>query len=430
MRRRAANRGRVVVVAVLVVAVLVGAAVIVAHHRDRPARGPAQAPRIIGWLHTHGHQIVQGDGRPVRLMGINVGSLAQGDGPPRTSPETGCPAWTLPPSSEYDNIARWGFNSVRVPISWANLEPSPPKENASGAILHEYNTRYLNAIGTVVAQFGSLGIAVVLDMTQAAWSPAFVNIRGQFGVHCQGVGMPAWLYPDASTSGPAEAERSFFLNEGNVQAGFVAAWREVARRFANNRTVVGFDLLNEPYGHGVISPATMNLGALYDRVGRAIRAVDPHVLLIFQDSNYNLAGDYALTGPPSLHNVVYSMHFYETNWVPDGRTRMLAYERRADAWGVPLYVGEFDEFGYGSPQPVDPRWRQDLIDMLTFCRVHDISWNIFSYARRFFLEPGTDQPKSGVLQVLQTDFATSDRRPPPRVGGLIGGSLLPTVGLS
>ena len=42
------------------------------------------------------------------------------------------------------------------------------------------------------------GIAVVLSMIQSQWSPAFHDVPTPFGIACQGEGMPAWLYPNAT----------------------------------------------------------------------------------------------------------------------------------------------------------------------------------------------------------------------------------------
>jgi len=34
--------------------------------------------------------------------------------------------WQTPLPQCYDDMAQWGFNSYRVCLSWANLEPAPP----------------------------------------------------------------------------------------------------------------------------------------------------------------------------------------------------------------------------------------------------------------------------------------------------------------
>ena len=77
-------------------------------------------------------------------------------------------------------------------------------------------------------------------------------------------------------------------------------WREVARRYANERTVAGYDLLNEPF--------PPNDAAWYDlaqRVRDAVTSVDRNHFVVVEPTASNVFS-HALRG----RNVVYAGHFY------------------------------------------------------------------------------------------------------------------------
>src|SRR5438132_9323778 len=204
-------------------------------------------------------------------------------------------------------------------------------------------------------------------MAQSHWSPAF-GVRGAHHMKC-GVGMPPWLYgaPAAGalteSSGSltiGQAKRDFFANRGDVQAAYAAAWRFVARRFAGNRLVVGADMVNEPFTLNAFPTSELRLGRLYARVGRAIRRVNPNLLLIFQVSQFSVPHSLALRQPPPLQNAVYTFHLYRSSWRSEARPMVRAYLTRARRAGVPLWISEFDAFGYASPRGGSPTWAGDL----------------------------------------------------------------------
>ena len=105
---------------------------------------PARAPRITGPLATRGDRLVDAAGRPARLIGVDEPGLISGSGNNRaTNPDACGEGWLLPAPAEYRDVAREGFNSVRLGLSWANLEPAPPRVNGSGSGGHRWNRRYL-----------------------------------------------------------------------------------------------------------------------------------------------------------------------------------------------------------------------------------------------------------------------------------------------
>jgi hypothetical protein len=388
-----------------------GATMATAHERNPapPARavvaGPRDVHRITGWLHTEGTRIVDDRGRTVRFAGVDVSGMGHGWGSRAPGAgRHGCASWEPPTATEIRNIHRWGFNVVRLSFSWANLQPVRPDGRARG-----YNLAYVRALERSVNGFTQRGVAVVLEMAQSHWSPAFA-VHAAHHTKC-GVGMPTWLYGasrqgaiDESSGGLtiARAKRDFFANRGGVQRAYAGAWRFVARRFAGNRLVVGADMLNEPFTLDAFPTGRMHLDRVYARVGRAIHRANPNLLLIFQDSQFHGPGTLALRAPPPIPNAVYTFHLYRSAWREDAQPMVRYFTRRAAAWSVPLWISEFDAFGYASPNGGSPGWAADLRRMMAFCRRHGVGWSEFSYANRWLLQPGTERAKPGLIAILRS----------------------------
>jgi len=367
-----------------------------------------QAQRVLPPLRTSGGQILDRNGHPVRLNSINISSMGPGVGlpGPRGQAATGCWGWKAPDEQTFRNVQAWGFNTVRLSVSWANLEPQAPTRGPGGAVQHHYNAEYLSALDAAVKGFTGRGVAVILVIMQSQWSPAFHQNHTAFGVSCQGVGMPTWLYPHASSGQFVTARRSFFANAGGVQHGYVAAWQLLARRYASNPMVVGADMFNEPYTLGGFPVADLHLNQLYVRLGSAIRSADRQLLLIFEDSNFNGKEPLALSAPPPFPNVVYSFHLYQKAWRPGGLQTVQTYVSRALRWNVPAWIGEFDAFAYTTSRPsrpANPHWRADLQRMMVDCRAWNVGWAIWTYAKRF-MAPDGREPKAGLLPALRTGF--------------------------
>jgi hypothetical protein len=367
--------------------------------------------RVRGWLHTVGTTLVDEGNHPVRLTSIGVPGMQQGAGLPKGTPGV-CGGWKIPDPRAFVDIPRWGFNSVRVPMSWANLEPTPPTSAPGGKVVHHWNARYLEALDDIVAGFRKHGTAVILSMQQVRWSPAFTGIVLPNGVKlCGGYGMPTWLYPaGGGLSAIAPATASFFRNEGDVQERFAAAWRFIAKRYANDPMVVGADILNEPYdvlvteypGGTALRPRDLALTAFYTKVGRVIRKANPHLLLVFEDNKSRRTKLFALTARPHLANSIYSVHFYPSAWNdPRGKPLLERYFERAQNWGVPLWLGEFSAFYYTAPRGYGPNWESDLAAMLAYCKARDIGWTIWSYNGGRFLIKGTDEPKPKIVGLVK-----------------------------
>jgi len=177
---------------------------------------------------------VDNNGRQVILNGINIVSKSKEEGYIfKGGPEV------------YQNLKKWGVNCIRFIIIWDRLEPSPG----------EYNEAYLKEIDQRVAWAKENNIFVVLDMHQDLYSVKYSD------------GAPKWATLDEGKPHATGAiwSDSYMLSEAvqtsfdnfwknkpasdgiGIQDHYAALWKHIAKRYANNTTVIGYDIMNEPF---------------------------------------------------------------------------------------------------------------------------------------------------------------------------------------
>ncbi|MEY2468733.1 MAG: endoglycosylceramidase, partial [Actinomycetota bacterium] len=336
--------------------VLLAAAVVLSEFAPTWHAASAAEPglRPLHATHGAGARIVDDLGRTVILRGVNVNGLGEyyQEWPdlPSTLPLT---------DADFAEIAADGFNVVRLLITWSRLEPS------SGAI----DAAYLDRIAATVAMAKAHDIYVLLDMHQDAWGP---HVDTPDGVTCPpGLtpavgwdGAPEWATalvgtPLTCTIGgtrelSASAETSFtqfYADLDGVQQHLLDVWTAVARRFANEPAVAGYDLLNEP-NPGMVPGVTdyTLLGAFYGRVIGAIRSVDAKHAIFFEPAV--ITGPLAVPAPLPVFsndtNLVYAPHLYNESisilpgTIEDGFANAATAAAR---YGTTFFPGEWGWFG-------------------------------------------------------------------------------------
>ena len=367
----------------------------------------ARSQRVAkGWLHTKNGQIVNSKNQPVQFRGIMYTRLAPGTGQPSSETRSECTGWTAPTTTVYDNVKNWGFNVVRLGVTWANLEPKKPF-TAGPFDFHEWNQTYLTAVDNAVKGFTSRGVAVILELSQNKWSPAFQRHPDS---QCPGRGMPTWLYEGTRTDSIIEAKKEFFEeNKNHVQEQFANVWKLLAKRYAGNSLVGAADMFNEPYANPrSMSSQEMNLTGFYQKMGAAIRSVNPRIMLIFEDNQVLGPNESAMTRPPKLSNLVYSFHLYARKWDSEGQNWANGKSDQARKWKLPVYMGEFNAFGYGSNTAYSrpgKRWQRDTRALVSFAKANGINWTFAAYSGgNSLVQPGTDEPKPELLPILQGGY--------------------------
>lgn len=288
-------RRAVLVVLVVLIGLLTYPGAMLASFATRIVPPPQSSPGPAGdlsWLHVAhpggGTPFIADDqGRMVLLHGAIPASLLEfgpGNAPayglePSLYDHGQCPANDS--SSKYPPLcfadlaamARLGFNSVRLPISWSLLEPQRGT----------FDTVYLDRVAQVVDWARALHMYAIIDMHQNAYSN-YVGASDSSVYLDQYSGAPAWatitdglpshMYAKQREVNPAtlEATTNFWYNRAGIQGEYLAALAFIAQRFRDDPVVAGYGIYNEPLIGWNLPPGFEDL-LLFPFYRRAIDAI-------------------------------------------------------------------------------------------------------------------------------------------------------------
>jgi endoglycosylceramidase len=291
-------------------------------------------------------------GRAVFLRGINV------SGDVKVAPFTPLLAFDgsgAPDPAQLDPLPRWGFNAIRLLFIWEAYEPEPGR----------YNEAYLDQLTSVADQAWARGLYVIIDLHQDSYSHYVANGCGEgfpawsvpardrrpadLPVHDCG---PMWVLGPATSPAMHRAFGALYADREGARTAYLALWSRLARHFAAHPGVIGYDLLNEPWGD-----ERRELGPLYRDAARVIRAEDPRAILFIEPQVFLTAFGIVQSGldMPEFGNFAYAPHFYDlaatilNTWSPKQsliiRHGFGLMRRKARELGAPLFVGEFGVSG-------------------------------------------------------------------------------------
>ena len=276
------------------------------------------------FAHTQGTEIVDASGMPLLLRGTSLGNwmVPEGymwlfEGGPQSAREIESLVTELigPDKAEEfwhkyrENyvtrqdihlLREAGFNSIRVPMHYKFFE----SENAQGFAL----------LDRVVEWSTQEGLYVILDLHAAPGGQTGANIDDSYGY--------PWLYDS-----PKEQEH------------LITIWQRLARHYKDNRTVLAYDLLNEPIpNYPALRPLNVKLEPLYKKLTAAVRQVDSHHILFLGGAQWDT--NFSVFGQPFDKNSAYSLHKY---WMPVEQKAVQDYIDFREKYDVPIWLGESGE---------------------------------------------------------------------------------------
>jgi endoglucanase len=328
-------------------ALALGMVPLIALGASGPAKAaPAASPVGAGYWHTSGNEILDSNNNPVRIAGVNWYGF-------ETPDEIAHGLWAQDYHAIIDDIKNLGYNTIRIPFSNQMVETPIVPQNLSFYNTGPINTdlKGLNALQIlqkIVTYAGQDGLKVILD-----------DHRSEAGESAEASGL--WYTSAYPTSA------------------WVNDWSTLAKMFAGNSTVIGFDLRNEPhtptgdtYAQGATwgtGDSTTDVRLAYEQAGNAILSADPNALIFCEGiSNFpNSSGGYdadwwggnlegvaqfpvVLSSPG---HVVYSAHDYgpslfQQTWFNSSTTPASLDAVWNQFWGyiyadntAPVWVGEF-----------------------------------------------------------------------------------------
>lgn len=222
-----------------------------------------------------------------------------------------------------------GFNTVRIPLHYGLFM-------TDDGVLQGDGWRLLDR---VLGWVRAADLYAILDIHAAPGGQTGIN-------HDDGPGYPLMFYVPKH------------------RAMTVKLWEAIAKRYAGNPAILGYDLLNEPIApyHDV---ATLNprLEPFYKQATAAIRAVDPGRVIILAGGQWSSSFD--MFGPPFTDNLAYTYHSFWASTKRDSIQRHLNFSAR---YNVPLFLGETGE--------LTDQWNEDFRKLH---ELHGVGWSFWTY---------------------------------------------------
>ena len=282
------------------------------------------------FVHTKGSQLVDTLGQALTLRGVNLGNwlvpegymfhLKKTAGPSQihlaltqaVGRERAARFWAdfqarYITRADIRYIRQMGANHIRVPFHYGLFT----EENYLGA-----NRNGFALLDSVISWCAAEGLYVILDMHCAPGGQTGDNI-------------------DDSPGFP------YLFTEPSSQQQFIDIWVRIAQRYAQNKTVAGYDLLNEPIAHYFkteLDSLNKLLEPLFKRAVTAIRKVDSNHTILLAGAQWNT--NFSVFGKPFDNNLMYTFHKY---WMPTTQEEIQSFLDFRSKYNVPLYLGESGE---------------------------------------------------------------------------------------
>lgn len=337
------------------------------------------------FLRTQGRDIVDRAGRPFILRGVNLGAwmvyerwifdvwddswprdekslwdnFANRFGAPKARKLKAAYRANVITDLDFELIADLGFNCVRLPFWYGDLEPEPGR----------YDESAFRLLDRGIKAAARRGLYTILDLHGAPGGQSVEDHTGWQG-------------------------RNHLWEDLDSRARTVRLWEKLARRYRNLPEVAGYDLLNEPMGASSLE----EIMRFSDEIYKGIRKHDSRHIIFIEDG---YKGHEGFPEPARMNwkDVVYSVHYYpfdcRTKEKQEAFMNLFDQIRKEQLrLDVPIFIGEFSavEVSCGGLGIYD-----------RFLSKHDEygwSWTLWTW-KRFVHEPSEciwgvlNQPKSG-----------------------------------
>ena len=328
-----------------------------------------------GFLKTSGKKIIDGQGKEIILKGIGLGGWWLQEGYMFETSAFAGPQHVFRKKIEeligvdstnafynaflnnfvthrdIDSIAKWGFNSIRLAMHYNLLiEPADPDT---------FLTRGFNIIDSLISWCKKNKLYLILDLHAA----------------------PGGQGHDAPISDYDTTQPSLWESEENQNL-TVLLWKEIARRYAQETVIGGYDLINEP--NWDLGDFNERLKDLYISITNAVREVDTNHIL-FIEGNW-FATDFKGLTPPWDDNMVYSFHKY---WNPCTTQSIQYLLDIRNSHNIPLWLGETGENSNS--------WFTTLVKLMN---QHGIGWANWPFKKLNSVAGPLTIPKPAAYQVL------------------------------
>ena len=306
-----------------------------------------------------------------------------------------------------------GMDHVRLAIYWDKFE----------ATQDVWDEAYFDRLTAAIDRAEAHGLLVILDMHQDV-----------FGARFGGAGLPDWATRDDGLPytehdvwllnylEPAvQAAWEHLYEDADLRAQQIEAWTEVVSRYKDHPAILGYDLLNEPFGkirpgEDLFSAAErverVQLTAMYQRLTDAISAIDPDHWVFIEPPNLASLGIATSLGNVDGPRVAVYPHMYDSDietatYTEGGKIEFnpaffdkwaKAITTYTDKYPMPMLVGE-----WGLARPELPGMDEYVAASMETLDRYTSGWSVFNWCKGGGYCPvdenGADRP--GIGQIFQ-----------------------------
>ena len=229
-------------------------------------------------------------------------------------------------------IAQQGANTIRLPFNYKLFTD----EDYMGLSSQQDG---FQRIDQLISWCRQAGLYLILDMHDCPGSQTGDNID-------DGYGYP-WLF---------ESEQSQQL--------FCDIWQRIAKRYAKEPVILGYELMNEPIAHYFENKDELNarLEPLYKRAVRAIRQVDRNHVILLGGARWN--SDFFMFNDWTFdNNIMYTCHRYGGDATAEAINDYISFR---DKTQLPMYMGEI---GHNTNE-----WQADFVKVMKQANIGYTFW--------------------------------------------------------
>ena len=229
-------------------------------------------------------------------------------------------------------IAQQGANTIRLPFNYKLFTD----EDYMGLSSQQDG---FQRIDQLISWCRQAGLYLILDMHDCPGSQTGDNID-------DGYGYP-WLF---------ESEQSQQL--------FCDIWQRIAKRYAKEPVILGYELMNEPIAHYFENKDELNarLEPLYKRAVRAIRQVDRNHVILLGGARWN--SDFFMFSDWTFdNNIMYTCHRYGGDATAEAINDYISFR---DKTQLPMYMGEI---GHNTNE-----WQADFVKVMKQANIGYTFW--------------------------------------------------------
>ncbi len=205
-------------------------------------------------------------------------------------------------------IASQGANTIRFPFHYKLFTDEPYMGSTSAE-------EGFSMLDKLIGEARDNNLRLILDMHDCPGGQTGDNIDDSFG------------YP-------------FLMTDETSQEEYINLWVEIAKRYKDELTILGYELMNEPiatYWEGEerdkLNDALM---PLYRRTVEAIRTVDPNHIILLGGAQWNSNFE-PLTDWSFDDNIMFTCHRYGGDASAEAIRSFIEFR---DKTGLPMYMGE------------------------------------------------------------------------------------------